>query len=125
MPKIDPNTLNIPIAGFVFVGLTVAIGLGAISGAIADETDAKNLLKAMSDYVSDEDVVSFDFDATLDVVTNEDQRLGLASSGSVSSIGQARSGSGALAVTLTSKCSSTARRSPYMATMPTSMPRSR
>ena len=73
-----------PIASLFAVGLSIAIGLGATSGARADEEDAKNLLKAMSDYVSGQDIISYDFDATLGIVTNEGQRLQLASSGSVS-----------------------------------------
>jgi len=64
--------------------LSVAIGLGSISAATADENDARNLLKAMSDYVSGQDVISFDFNATLGLITKDDQRLGLASSGAVS-----------------------------------------
>jgi hypothetical protein len=51
--------------------------------ATADEADAKRLLKAMSDYVAAQQDLSFDYDATLEVVTPEDQILGLASSGTV------------------------------------------
>jgi len=49
----------------------------------ADEADARTLLQAMSDYVASQDSVSFDYDATREVVTVEDQKLGLASSGTV------------------------------------------
>lgn len=53
------------------------------SGALADEDFAKASLKRMSEYLASQDLVSFDYDATLEVVTREDQKLGLASSGSV------------------------------------------
>lgn len=49
----------------------------------ADEADAKRILKAMSDYMAAEKAISFGFDATLEIVTDEDQILGLASSGAV------------------------------------------
>jgi hypothetical protein len=84
MPKIIRNLLSVPIGAISAAGLALTVGLGATSVAGADEADAKRLLKAMSDYVSGQEVISFDFDATLDVVTNDDQRLGLASSGSIS-----------------------------------------
>jgi hypothetical protein len=73
-----------PITSLFAVGLSLAIGMAATSGARADEEDAKNLLKAMSDYVSDQEIISFDFDAILGIITDEGQRLALASSGSVS-----------------------------------------
>jgi hypothetical protein len=44
---------------------------------------AKQLLKAMSDYLASQEMISFDYDATLDVVTTEGQKIGLASSGTV------------------------------------------
>jgi hypothetical protein len=55
-----------------------------ISEVDPSEVAAKKLLRAMSDYVEGQDVISFDFDATLGVVTNDSQSLGLSSSGSVS-----------------------------------------
>ncbi len=54
-----------------------------VGPAGADEADAKRLLKAMSDYVAAQKALSFDFDAILEVVTKEDQKLALASSGAV------------------------------------------
>lgn len=60
------------------------IVLTASSVASADEADAKRLLKAMSDYVTAQKDLAFDYDATLEVVTPEGQILGLASSGTVS-----------------------------------------
>lgn len=63
--------------------VVVAVGFVAPFTAAADEADAKRLLKAMSDYLAAQDMISFDFDATLEVVTSEDQKLALISSGTV------------------------------------------
>jgi hypothetical protein len=65
------------------VVLSLVVGLGAPSGAGADEADAKRLLKAMSEYVSSQEAISFGFDATLEVITTDNQKLALASSGTV------------------------------------------
>lgn len=46
-----------------------------------DSAEAKKLLKAMSDYLAAQKAISFAYDANLQVVTNSDQKLGLASSG--------------------------------------------
>src|SRR5262245_270856 len=59
------------------------LALTCQSPAHADENDAKNLLKAMSDYVGAQKSISFDYDTSLEVVTADQQRLALASSGSV------------------------------------------
>ena len=45
--------------------------------------DAQRLLRAMSDYLARQELVSFDYDATFEVVTEAGQKLGLASSGTV------------------------------------------
>jgi len=63
--------------------LLLAVCFGISSVASADETDAKRLLKAMSDYLAAQQAYSFAYDATLEVVTQEGQVLGLASSGTV------------------------------------------
>lgn len=49
----------------------------------ADAANAKRLVKAMSDYLAAQQVISFDYDATLEVITKEDQKLALASSGTI------------------------------------------
>ena len=46
-------------------------------------TEAKKLLKGMSDYLAAQKAISFGYDANLQVVTNAGQKLGLASSGTV------------------------------------------
>jgi hypothetical protein len=51
--------------------------------AAADEPDPLAILRAMSDWLAASESFSFDYDATLDIVTTEDEKLGLAASGSV------------------------------------------
>jgi len=63
--------------------LALLLGLGAPLGANADEADARRLVKAMSDYLAAQKAISFAYDANLEVVTNEKQKLALASSGAV------------------------------------------
>lgn len=65
------------------VALCLIILSGMTTQARADEADAKRILKAMSDYVAGEKSISFNFDATLEVVTTDNQKLALASSGDV------------------------------------------
>lgn len=48
-----------------------------------DSAEARRMLKAMSDYLAAQTAISFDYDATFEVVTNDEQRLALASSGMV------------------------------------------
>src|SRR5262245_6873721 len=62
------------------LAMTAMAGLPA---ARADETHAKNLFKAMSDHLAAQQAISFDYDTTLEVVTRQKQKLGLASSGTV------------------------------------------
>ena len=54
------------------------------SAAQADEADAKLILKAMSDYMTATQAFTFNYDSTLDIITNDNQKLGIAASGSVS-----------------------------------------
>lgn len=63
--------------------LAISAGLGLSSASLADEADARSLFKAMSDYLAAQTTISFDFDSTLEVVTKDGQKLGLASSGAV------------------------------------------
>jgi hypothetical protein len=59
------------------------LGLGMSSVVIAGEEDARNLVKAMSDYMAAQKVISFAYDANLEVVTKDHQKLALLSSGTV------------------------------------------
>jgi len=57
------------------------VSLGTSMGASADEADAKRLLKGMSDYLAAQQAISFEYDAILEVITKDGQKLALASSG--------------------------------------------
>lgn len=63
-------------------GFCAAILLLA-SPASAGEADAKRLLKAMSDYLAAQKTVAMDFDSSLEFVTKDDQKIALASSGTL------------------------------------------
>src|SRR5262245_65526363 len=65
------------------VALAVAVVSVIPSNATANEAQAKNLLKAMSDYLAAQKSISFAFDTNLEVVTKDQQKLLLASSGTV------------------------------------------
>jgi hypothetical protein len=54
-----------------------------VSATRTAEANAKRLLKASSDYMAAQKTLSFDYDTYLEVVTKENQKLGLASSGTV------------------------------------------
>jgi hypothetical protein len=56
---------------------------GCSSAARADEAQAKSLLKSMSDYLAAQNVMSLEYDSYLEIVTREEQKLGLASSGTL------------------------------------------
>jgi hypothetical protein len=63
------------------------MGLMAIASvprmSSADDNEAKALLKGMSDYLAAQQAIGFDYDSTYEVVTTDGQKLGLASSGTV------------------------------------------
>jgi hypothetical protein len=63
------------------VALIVIMLIGTSVGINADEEDAKRILKAMSDYMAAQEFLSFGFDAVLEVITVDEQKLALASSG--------------------------------------------
>jgi len=49
----------------------------------AEETNAKSLLKAMSDYLAAQKAISFDYDSNLEIVTTQQQKVALVSSGTL------------------------------------------
>jgi hypothetical protein len=57
--------------------------MAGISAGRADEAEAKRLLKAMSDYLAAQKAMSFDFDVNLELVSTQQQKIGLASSGAL------------------------------------------
>ena len=78
---IFPRSTTLLLSGVVALTF-LALPISAWSQS-ADSADAKRLLKAMSDYLASQDLISFDYDATLEVVTTDGQKLGIANSGSV------------------------------------------
>jgi hypothetical protein len=65
------------------LAVAATVAMASVSPARADEADAKKLFKTMSDYLAAQNVISFEFDSNLEVVTKQDQKLGLASSGTL------------------------------------------
>jgi hypothetical protein len=66
----------------IILAIAVA-GIASISVARADEQQAKSLLKAMSDYLAVQKAISFDYDTNLEIVSTQQQKIGLASSGTL------------------------------------------
>ena len=63
----------------------VVVGLAfAVSPASAEQSEAKAVFKAMSDFLTAQQSVSVGYDATLEIVTAEMMKVGLASSGNIS-----------------------------------------
>jgi hypothetical protein len=76
----------ITVAKMCSVALIVAaatVGTARTSSEPTDQANAKRLVKAMSDYLASQRDISFDFETNLEIVTKENQKLGLASTGSV------------------------------------------
>lgn len=83
MKKTGPESVKMFVSCIAAVALSLIVLLGTSAGVRADEADAKRLLKAMSDYLAAQEALSFGYDATLEVVTTDEQKLALASSGTV------------------------------------------
>jgi hypothetical protein len=81
--KKGPKSVKMFVRCMVAVALSLIVLLGTSAGVSADEADAKRILKAMSDYMGAQKSLSCEFDATLEVVTKDEQKLALASSGTV------------------------------------------
>ena len=54
-----------------------------MSAGKADQADAKRLFKAMSDYLGAQQAISFDYDVSLELVSTQQQKVALASSGTL------------------------------------------
>jgi len=83
MKKAVPKSLRTFVKCMSTLALSLMVLFGPSAVVRADEADAKRILKAMSDYMAAQKSISFDFDATLDFVTTDDQKLALASSGTL------------------------------------------
>ena len=60
-----------------------AAGMASMSVARADEAQAKSLFKAMSDYLAAQKTISIEYDTNLEIVSIQQQKIGLASSGTL------------------------------------------
>ncbi len=78
MKMITNFAVNLTVAA-----LALVVGLGLAPASMADEASAKSLLKAMSDYLAAQKSLSLLYDANLEVVTKEQQKLTLSSSGTL------------------------------------------
>ena len=65
------------------LAVVVTAGTASISAGRADEANAKSLLKAMSDYLAAQKTISFDYDTNFEIVTTQKEKVGLASSGTL------------------------------------------
>ena len=75
---------NLPLKLITTVTLAVTILFGTPLGAGAqNESDAGTILKAMSDYVTNEKTVSATFDASIEVITPDLQKVQFNSSGTL------------------------------------------
>jgi hypothetical protein len=68
-----------------FLGATAALAVcfAVSSASLADENDAKTLLKGMSDYLAAQETISLSYDSVYEVVSKDKQKLQLANSGTV------------------------------------------
>src|SRR5215469_6385281 len=55
--------------------LALLTGFGMSNSATAQESEAKKLLKAMSDYMAAQKAISFNYDTNLQVVTKDHQKI--------------------------------------------------
>lgn len=69
--------------GAVLAVATFAM-LGTALPSAADEQAAEQMFKAMTDYLGKQQSLSFTYDSTIEVVTTDMQKVGLASSGTLS-----------------------------------------
>jgi hypothetical protein len=63
--------------------LAALMGVAVVSPVAAEEADAKAIFKTMSDFLVGQKAMSVDYDATLEIVTADMQKVGFASSGAL------------------------------------------
>lgn len=83
MKKAALKSVRIFVQCMSVLALSLMVLFGPSTGAKADEADARKILKSMSDYMAAQTSISFGFDATLEIVTTDEQKLALASSGNL------------------------------------------
>lgn len=83
MMKSSKTIAKFSMRSIPVIALCTMVIFGSSMDVKADEEDAKRILKAMSAYVSAQQALSFEYDASLEIVTTDEQTLALASSGAV------------------------------------------
>ena len=83
MTNVSHRLQRAAAAGGSALALTLMLGVAASNCAGAGEAEAKSLLKAMSDFMAGQKTISFDYDANFEIVSVDNQRIALASSGKV------------------------------------------
>jgi len=63
--------------------VAMLVGTAAVRSASADETQAKALFKAMTDYMAAQKAIAIDYDSNLEIVSRDHEKFGLASSGTL------------------------------------------
>jgi len=69
--------------GAVGAAAVLVVASVSLSAARADEAQPRALFKAMTDYLAAQKAISFDYDSNLEIVSTDKQKLGLASSGTL------------------------------------------
>lgn len=70
----------IALAAVAIVGTA---NMAKTSSVSPDQENAKRLVKGMSDYLASQNAIAFDFDTNLEIVTKQNQKVGLASTGTL------------------------------------------
>ena len=83
MKKTVRKFVNSSVRRTSVMALSLAVVLGMSMEVSADEADAKRILQNMSHYLTAQKTLSFEYDASYEIVTQEGQKLALVSSGSV------------------------------------------
>ena len=73
MNKTTVKAIRNAVRGMPALVVSLAVMLAMSMTAQADEADAKRLLNAMSDYLVAQRTISFEYDATLEIVTPDEQ----------------------------------------------------
>ena len=85
MPIIDIHPSNASVRNVVMRAALALLAAATItpSVALAGEIEAKAMLKAMTDYMAAQKELSFRYDASIDAVTKDGEKLQIANSGRV------------------------------------------
>jgi hypothetical protein len=107
MKKALRRSRSAAAVGLCAAALALIGGLTASTGASAGEAEAKSLLKAMSDYLAAQKIFAFEYDSNFEVVTKDQQKLMLTTSGAIELSRPDKSASRAPRASPTSRWSST------------------